>query len=151
MIYRQPYGYLFRRPAQLQFFFHIISYQFILQPKLFFAGSSRKSFFMGDMSLIFSNTFSRFSAYFSANRSGGSTIVEIFGYLTQTPSVSVSYLYLYPFVQIKLFEFPYFVFDFRFFIFFHNTRILIQVLQLIVELGIFTLDTFPETLTGLRA
>src|SRR3989338_3311136 len=135
MIYRQPYGYLFRRPAELQFFHNIISYQFILQPKLFFAGSSRKSFFMGDMSLIFSNTFSRFSAYFSANRSGGSTIVEIFGYLTQTPSVSVSYLYLYPVVQIKLFEFPYFVFDFRFFIFFHNTRILIQVLQLIVELG----------------
>src|SRR3989344_181467 len=96
---------------------------------------------MGYMSLIFSNTFSRFSAYFPANRSGSSTIAEIFGYLTQTPHVSVSYLYFYPVIQVKLFEFPSFVFYFRFFIFFHNTRILIQVLQLIVELGMQKIDT----------
>jgi len=40
---------------------------------------------MGDMSLIFSNSFSQFSVYFPTNRSGGSTIADIIGYLTQTP------------------------------------------------------------------
>src|SRR3989344_1495045 len=140
MIYRQPYGYLLRRPAELQFFHNIISYQFILQPKLFFAGSSRKSFFMGDMSLIFSNTFSRFSTYFSANRAGGSAVTQKIGNLAQTPAVFVSYLYFYSVIQVKLLEFPSFVFNVRLFIFFHNTRILIQVLQLIVELVSFLFD-----------